>query len=53
MPGVYAYIGSANPGNPDTQVAHHNSHFDIDEDALTVAVSLYTCYAVEYLNRLV
>ncbi len=53
VPGVYAYIGSANPGNPDTQVAHHNSHFDIDEDALTVAVSLYTCYAVEYLNRLV
>ena len=53
VPGVYAYVGSANPQNPDTQVAHHNSHFDIDEDALTVAVSLYACYAAEYLNRLV
>ncbi len=53
VPGVYAYIGSASPANPDTQVAHHNSHFDIDEDALTVAVSMYACYTVEYLNRLV
>ena len=52
VPGAYAYVGSANPQNPDTQVAHHNSHFDIDEDALTVAVSLYACYAAEYLNRL-
>ena len=50
VPGVYAYIGSANPANPDTCVAQHNSHFDIDEDALTVAAALYTCYAADYLN---
>lgn len=53
VPGAYAYIGSANPDKPNTQVAHHNSHFDIDEHALTVATALYTCYTVEYLNRLV
>lgn len=50
VPGVYAYIGSANPANPDTCVAQHNSHFDIDEQALTVATALYTCYAADYLN---
>ena len=53
VPGCYAYIGSGNPANPNTQVAHHNACFDIDEDALTVAVSMYTCYTMEYLNRLV
>ena len=50
VPGVYAYIGSGNSANPDTCVAQHNSHFDIDEDALTVAAALYTCYAADYLN---
>lgn len=50
VPGVYAYIGSANPANTDTCVAQHNSHFDIDEDALTVAAALYACYAADYLN---
>ncbi|MBR0161331.1 MAG: amidohydrolase [Oscillospiraceae bacterium] len=53
VPGVYAYIGSGNPKKPDTQVAHHNSRFDIDEDALTVATALHVCYTVEYLNGLV
>ena len=53
VPGVYAYIGSGNPEKPDTQVAHHNSRFDIDEDALTVATALHVCYTVEYLNGLV
>ena len=41
------------PEKPDTQVAHHNSRFDIDEDALTVATALHVCYTVEYLNGLV
>ena len=50
VPGVYAYIGTANPAKPDTCVAQHNSRFDIDEDALTAAVALYVCYAADYLN---
>lgn len=53
VPGVYAYVGSANPDRPDTSAAHHSSRFDIDEDALTVAAALYVCYTVEYLNGLV
>ena len=53
VPGVYAYIGSGNPANPDTLEAHHNARFDIDEDALRVATALYVCYTVDYLNGLV
>lgn len=53
VPGTYAYIGSANSENPNTRAAHHNSHFDIDEESLTVAAALYVCYTVEYLNGLV
>ena len=48
--GCYAYVGSGNTGIPETTVAHHNAHFDIDEDSLLTSVSLYTVYAVEYLN---
>jgi amidohydrolase len=50
VPGAYAYIGSGNDSKPNTVVAHHNSHFDIDEDCLTTAVALYSAYAIEYLN---
>ena len=53
VPGVYAYVGSGNPALPNTVVAHHNSHFDIDEDCLTTAAALTCCYTVEYLNGLV
>ena len=51
VPGVYAYIGSANSDNPDTGASQHNSRFDIDEGALTVAAALYACYAVDYLGK--
>lgn len=50
VPGVYAYVGSANAEKANTQVAHHNSTFDIDEDCLSISAALYTCYAIEYLN---
>ena len=50
VPGVYAYVGSRNQDIYETTVAHHNSHFDIDESCLKVAVSMYACYAIEYLN---
>lgn len=53
VPGAYAYVGSRNPEKPNTVLAHHNCRFDIDEDCLTVAVALHSCYAVEYLNGLV
>lgn len=50
VPGCYAYVGSGNPDKPETIVAHHNSHFDIDEDALLVSTTLYATYAIDYLN---
>lgn len=50
VPGAYAYVGSRNPQRPETCVAHHNAHFDVDEDALRVATALYTVYAADYLN---
>lgn len=50
VPGCYAYVGSGNPDKPETTVAHHNSHFDIDEDAVLVSATLYATYAIDYLN---
>ena len=50
VPGSYAYIGSANADNPNTSVAQHNSHFEIDEDCMRVAALLTTSYAVRYLR---
>lgn len=53
VPGVYCYVGSGNAAYPDTTVAHHNCHFNIDEDALRVCAAIYAAYAVDYLNGLV
>lgn len=50
VPGMYAWVGSRNPRIPETCEAHHNSRFDIDENVLTVMVSLMTVYAIEFLN---
>ncbi len=50
VPGVYAYVGSGNDSRPETRVAHHDTHFDIDEDCLRVGVAMYAAYAIEYLN---
>jgi len=51
VPGCYAYFGTANPAKEGTSAAHHDSKFDIDEDALIQAVSLYTFYVLDYLNK--
>lgn len=51
VPGCYGFVGSGNKEVPETTVAHHNSHFDIDEKALLVASALYAEYAVDYLNN--
>lgn len=49
VPGFYAYIGSGSE-KPHTQDAHHTSSFDIDEDCLVVMTSLFSAYAINYLN---
>ena len=50
VPGTYAYFGTGNPAKEGTTAAHHDSKFDIDEDALIQAVALYTFYALDFLN---
>ncbi len=50
VPGVYVFVGSANPEIPETMEAHHNSRFDIDERCLEISTALYAAYAMEYLN---
>lgn len=50
VPGTYAFVGTRNRNRAQTAVPHHNSHFDIDEEALKVSVSLLTAYAMEFLN---
>lgn len=49
-PGCYAYVGSRNEEMPNTCVARHNDHFDIDEQSLVVCAALYTAYAIDFLN---
>lgn len=51
VPGCYAYVGSSNPDFPNSCVAHHNDHFDIDEKCLTAASAMYAAYAIAFLNR--
>ncbi len=50
VPGVYAYVGSGNQEIPETTVAMHNCHFDIDESCLLIGSSLYAAYAAAFLN---
>ena len=50
VPGTYAYFGTGNPAKEGTTAAHHDSKFDIDEDALIQAVALYTFYAIDFLK---
>lgn len=48
-PGVYALIGTQ--GGKSTAWAHHNEHFDIDEQALVYTAALHAQYALDYLNK--
>lgn len=50
VPGVYAYVGTSNSALPCTLVPAHNGKFDVDEDALPVATSLYAEYAYRVLT---
>lgn len=50
VPGCFALVGSGNT-EKDTRWAHHNGHFDIDEDGLSVGVELYVQYALNWLKE--
>lgn len=48
--GVYGFLGTHNDKNPDTGVAQHNGHFDIDEEALLLSCNVYVDYALAFLE---
>ena len=48
--GMYAFIGSSNPSNPNTQVVMHGDNFDIDEEAILIGANLYADYALSQLD---
>lgn len=50
--GMYAFVGTHNPENPNTGVAHHHGLFDIDEEALLISCNAYVDYALWVLNEM-
>ena len=49
-PGVYAYLGTADPARPETQHNIHSADFDIDENALPLGAWLYAASAIRWLR---
>jgi amidohydrolase len=49
FPGLYAFIGIGNKSKRAC-CAHHNPKFDLDEDALKLAVSFYLTYITENMG---
>ena len=49
--GMYAFLGTRIPENPDTAQALHNGHFDIDENALLLSCNAYVDYALWVLGQ--
>ncbi len=50
VPGCYAFVGARNEAKGAAH-PHHSPHFDIDEDALSIAADLLSRTAVAYLSR--
>ncbi|MFL2133238.1 amidohydrolase [Desemzia sp. FAM 24101] len=49
--GVYAFVGTRNPDDPDTWYGHHHENFDIDERGLAIATELHVNYALDFLTE--
>ena len=49
VPGVYAFVGSGSDDVPGSRLAHHTPGFDIDENCLPIAASLYVEFALAQL----
>lgn len=50
VPGVYAFVGSGSAAVPGSRLAHHTPGFDIDENCLPIAASLYVEFALAQLQ---
>lgn len=49
--GMYAFVGTRNPKDLHTAVAHHHGLFDVDEEALLISCNVYVDYALWVLNE--
>lgn len=49
--GIYAFVGTRNPYDPDTWYGHHHENFDIDEHGLAIATEFHVVYALDFLNE--
>lgn len=49
-PGVFAFIGSADPAK-GTDKPHHSGDFNVDETVLADGAALYAQYALDYLEQ--
>lgn len=49
--GMYAFVGTRTPQNPNTAVAQHHGLFDIDEEALLLSCNIYVDYALWALEH--
>jgi amidohydrolase len=49
VPGTFAWVGMQNRDKGISH-PHHNSKFDMDEDALVTATQLLALSAIEYLG---
>ena len=47
--GCFFFVGSSNP-DKDIMGAHHNPHFDFDEDAMVIGAEILIGSALEYLG---
>ncbi len=50
VPIVFAFVGARNE-NKSAKYPHHNRNFNIDEDALVIGTSLYSQFALDFLNK--
>ena len=50
-PGMYAFVGTRTPDDPNTASAHHHGLFDIDEKALLLSCNTYVDYALWVLQH--
>ena len=49
VPGAFMFLSSSNPAK-HTDVAHHNSKFDVDEDVLWMGSAAFVAITEKYLN---
>lgn len=50
VPGVFIFLGSANK-EKQTDIPHHNTKFNIDEDVLVKGIELHVKGALEFLKK--